>query len=1150
MQNVASWTIIIYAAADNDLEGFAISDLNEMEFVGSTTDVNVVIQMDRAEGYDSTNGDWTGTRRYFVMRDTRLSAIESEMVGDLGETNTGDPAALIDFVTWAVETYPAERYALVIWDHGGSWLGVATDDSADNDDLTLPEIDEALAAILEATGLEGFDLIGFDACLMGALEVYRTLAPYALYGVGSAELTPGSGWDYLGLLDTLNADPEMDGEGLGRAIVDAFMTFYKDIITDYDIFNLGVVDLSKTSAVIAALEAFYQAVQDDPAGALAAIIRARREAPVFGAFDDPQFVDFWSATDLIAFMQLLAESAEGAALAEAAQSVHDAGAAMMVYYRTSEEEQNTGGFSIYFPRSSRVYRQNDQDSRYTEEIPDDLALWQSFLGVFFEIAEALAEDGPIGSLLGLDSALSQTLIQLGFGSNFIARAVFYVTYHYQDFDIVVDYARVDPETEETTLTWSGRVPWLTEDREKRVYIAPVLVLQSARSPDIGIVNGLIHREDEEEPLRAQVVIDLNTEESQSVWVLRRTAGALMPAEFIPDPADTFEPLWLVPGDDDAFETYRSGQRMPFAEWPFYLIWKWAATGSYSMGVQVEDAAGGSGGDDQMVAVTQTGDGVEIEEVDEESPDYDDDGVLNDDDNCPVNANPDQADSDGDGTGDVCDPIDDGDACPDDPDKTEPGECGCGEPDSDSDGDGALDCEDGCPFDASKVWAGECGCGVSDADSDGDGTPDCNDLCPDDPNKTEPGECGCGVTDSDGDGWPDCQDACPDDPKKVFPLACGCGEPDTDSDGDDTADCNDGCPNDPNKTEPGACGCGITDSDGDGVQDCNDQCPNDPNKTEPGACGCGISDADSDGDLWHDCEDLCPNTADQANKDDDSDGVGNVCDNCAFTPNADQTDTDGDGVGDACDNCPGASNSDQFDEDQDGVGSACDNCPSYSNADQADSDGDGFGDACDSCPDDPNKIEPGACGCGVADIDSDGDETPDCLESCPNDPDKTEPGVCGCGIPDDDTDGDLWYDCEDFCPNTADQANKDDDSDGVGNVCDNCAFTPNADQTDTDGDGAGDACDDDDDDDGFPDTSDACPLEYGTAVYPPYEGCPDTDGDGWADTGDNCPNDYDPDQVDTDGDGAGDVCDDDDDDDGVPDVDDSCPLTPGNPPDGC
>ena len=123
----------------------------------------------------------------------------------------------------------------------------------------------------------------------------------------------------------------------------------------------------------------------------------------------------------------------------------------------------------------------------------------------------------------------------------------------------------------------------------------------------------------------------------------------------------------------------------------------------------------------------------------------------------------------------------GDVCPNDPNKTDPGQCGCGQPDTDSDGDGVADCIDQCP-------------GEPDTDSDGDGVLDCIDLCPDDPGKVDPGVCGCGApdVDSDGDGVLDCDDLCPDDPDKTEPGVCGCGKEDVDSDGDGVLNCEDVC----------------------------------------------------------------------------------------------------------------------------------------------------------------------------------------------------------------------------------------------------------------------------------------------------------------------------------------------------------------------
>ncbi|TNF38263.1 MAG: DUF5011 domain-containing protein [Deltaproteobacteria bacterium] len=157
-----------------------------------------------------------------------------------------------------------------------------------------------------------------------------------------------------------------------------------------------------------------------------------------------------------------------------------------------------------------------------------------------------------------------------------------------------------------------------------------------------------------------------------------------------------------------------------------------------------------------------------------------------------------------------------DLCPDDPNKTEPGVCGCGVADTDSDADGALDCEEACPADPSKTEPGVCGCGVADVDSDGDGALDCQDECASDPDKIDAGVCGCGVadTDSDADGYADCVDACPLDPYNDGDGDGVCGDVDNcdvynpdqaDSDADGAGDACDVCPFD-----------AEDDADGDGV----------------------------------------------------------------------------------------------------------------------------------------------------------------------------------------------------------------------------------------------------------------------------------------------------------------------------------------------
>lgn len=109
--SLADWTILVYIAGDNDLDDFGADDLYEMKKVGSSDQLNIIAQRD-------TITEGAPTCRYRLRQGTKL---DEDVVESLGETNTGDPEVLKDFLEWGLETYPAKRTMAVLWNHGSGW---------------------------------------------------------------------------------------------------------------------------------------------------------------------------------------------------------------------------------------------------------------------------------------------------------------------------------------------------------------------------------------------------------------------------------------------------------------------------------------------------------------------------------------------------------------------------------------------------------------------------------------------------------------------------------------------------------------------------------------------------------------------------------------------------------------------------------------------------------------------------------------------------------------------------------------------------------------------------------------------------------------------------------------------------------------------
>jgi len=352
------WLFMVYLDADNNLESAGIDDMNEMETAGSTDDVAIVVQMDRAErdyADDTTNGDWTGAKRFYVTQDTDTLIINSPVIEDLGEVNMGDPAVLESFIEWAVANYPANHYALVLWNHGSGWReregsgetvkSICLDDES-GDELTMTELRSALNAANLNTG-KTLDIVGFDACLMQMVEVaYQVMGsasrPLVDITVGSEETEPGDGWDYAASLTALTANPAMTPAGLATQIVNDYVDFYS---SSWDITQSGV-DLDYMEALATAIDSFAIAMTN-ATGDWTAISTARSSA---------QEYYYYYYIDLYHFAQLVNQDATiSQAVRDAANDVMTAVTNAVIAEGHTASVGNSHGISIYYPETSSDY---------------------------------------------------------------------------------------------------------------------------------------------------------------------------------------------------------------------------------------------------------------------------------------------------------------------------------------------------------------------------------------------------------------------------------------------------------------------------------------------------------------------------------------------------------------------------------------------------------------------------------------------------------------------------------------------------------------------------------------------------------------------------------------------------------------------------
>ena len=401
--NGNTWTILVYGHGDHNLSTSLLIDMLEMEQAGSADGFNIVLQAD----FNASDKEFaeiaidfgipkdlhTGITRYLVGPDLDgdPNTFDSSPVGRLPEAMNMDlPGTLTDFLNWGIQTYPADRYGIVFWNHGGQWEGFGGDTQdgvTHTDGLSTAVIRKAVKETMASRSVSKFDFVAFDTCLMGGAEVLVDFVDICDLFIANAELDYGDGLEYGGELKILKDNPSIDIFEFGRQEVPVWDAHHQSQV-DNALKVHATFDLRKFGAFAQSLNAFAAELKGLVQANNIVVPSIQRQTVHYNIAEVKELGKATDYIDLGEFADKLANhSSASASLKSTAQAVSQSIDDMVLGLSTGTKRQGkVHGLSIYYPTTGATDSNNYADLAFNA-LPD--AEWQDLLEA---VAEAAADD--------------------------------------------------------------------------------------------------------------------------------------------------------------------------------------------------------------------------------------------------------------------------------------------------------------------------------------------------------------------------------------------------------------------------------------------------------------------------------------------------------------------------------------------------------------------------------------------------------------------------------------------------------------------------------------------------------------------------------------------------------------------------------------
>jgi hypothetical protein len=355
------WTMLVYIAADNDLAQWADSDLVEMELIGSNQNVSVVVQIDKP---------YIGAKRMLVNQGS------SYVIQELGIIDMCAWETLYDFLAWGISSFPADKYLVILWDHGSGWSAMLNRsfgaDWSSGNVLSIANGDfkKALANAYEYTG-ERIDIFAFDACLMQQVEVAFELKDFARMFLAPQSIMPLPGFRYDDIIQLIHLDPGINAVDLSRSIAQSTVNNYQNI-QPIAIASVNLLILSEIHNDFFALSSVL--MHGSPNAALRSVRQNVQTIPAIGCTPDTSddFIDFGD------FILSLANVYPGDEVDRLIDSYNEAVAYVSHW---GDAFAKTTGMTVWFPD---IYRQFKQQFEDYDDLQWSRSNWLRFLNWYYD----------------------------------------------------------------------------------------------------------------------------------------------------------------------------------------------------------------------------------------------------------------------------------------------------------------------------------------------------------------------------------------------------------------------------------------------------------------------------------------------------------------------------------------------------------------------------------------------------------------------------------------------------------------------------------------------------------------------------------------------------------------------------------------------